>query len=110
MAAVAAALDAKKGAANTGKGRMKRPAAAIEDDEGDDGADAKGKPVGTKRPTVTFVSTRNCVTARTGVDGIGQTKSVSIKNAGSKAKATKAAHDWLREKCGEMGVRYDLDE
>jgi hypothetical protein len=44
------------------------------------------------------------------VDGLGQTKSVTIKSAGTKTKAMKAAHDWLREKCGEMGVRYDLDE
>ena len=109
LRAVAAALDVKKGAAKQSKTGMKRPAAASADEGDGDGDCTTAERVGTKRPSAHFISTRNCVTARTGLDGPGQSKSVSVKSAGSKAKAMKAAREWLQEKCEEMGIKCDLD-
>lgn len=72
---------------------MKRPAAALPD----------GAHVAAKRPSVTVVSTRNCVTARTGLPGPGQTKSVSIVD-GDEETAKQKATDWLINACTENGI------
>lgn len=80
---------------------MKRPAAAAATDRG---AQMK-RPAAFdgKKPSLAVISTRKCVTARTGIPGPGQTKSVTY--AGDDHHSAMAtARAWLLNRCREQGI------
>ncbi len=98
IAAVGAALDKKGKVAAAKRSLMKRPAAAVDD------LDITGA-----KPNVCVVASRSCVTARTGLNGPGHTKSISFKDDVEQATAVAEAKKWLKAKCDDFGIEYDAE-
>ena len=72
----------------------KRPAAAPDE--------AAGK---CSKPSISDIKCRSCVTARTGLPGLGMTRSIKYEDDSTDAKAEAA--EWLRTRCEELGVECD---
>ena len=121
-AAIAAVQAAIEGKAAKAKAKAqskhapshKRPAAATEEAVGK----AAAKPIAKRpaaatdealgtctKPNVSDIKCRSCVTARTGLPGLGMTRSVRYE--GDPTDARQEAVEWLRTRCEELGVDCD---
>ena len=112
-ASAKAKAASKKGA--KANAALKRPAAAAEEAVGKAAAPAHKRPAAaaeevvgkanTIKPNISDIKCRSCVTARTGLPGLGMTRSIRYEDDPTAAR--EEAAEWLRTRCEELGVQWD---